>query len=117
MKAKHSPSGLPGSHPVGLFIDNDSVNLTPRDSRVLEPKDLISAQTPESVTLSESSQSQSTTNSGQTENPLILSVLPSSEMKSPCTGTPSFYQIRETAQQRKDWLDAIARDSRKENRR
>jgi hypothetical protein len=116
MKTRLIPSGLPGTHPVSLFVEREAANLTPRDSRVLEPKDSIPVQTPESVSLSESSQIDSTAISGQTENPLILYALPSSEMKSPCTGTPSLYQTRETEQQKNDWLDAIARDDRRDNR-
>ena len=117
MKRRVFPSGLPGSLPASLFIEGDSANLTPQESRVWKPKDLISVQTPETVTVSESSQINSTTYSGQKENPLILSALPTGGMKSPCTSASQLYQNRESAQERNDWLEVIARDDLREKRK
>jgi hypothetical protein len=36
--------------------------------------------------------------------------------QSPCTSTPSVYNTFETAEQRDEWLDAIARDDRRDRR-
>ena len=112
-----SPSGLgvPGSHPAPLFIENGDMDLTPQESRFLEPKDSISTQTGMTGTVTPSPHIISTANSGQTENPLILSALPTGGMKSPCTSAESVYQNRETFQERNEWLEAIARDDRRLN--
>ena len=104
------PSGLAGSLPVSLFVEEETVNLTPQESRVREPEDSIPIQTLETVTVSESPQCTATAIPGQKENPLILNALPSGGMKSPCTSTPSVYNTFETAEQRDEWLEAIARD-------
>ena len=116
MKNRPLPSGLPGSHPVSLFVEEETVNLTPQESRVREPEDSIPIQTPETVTVSESPQSNSTAISGQKENPLILNALPSGGMKSPCTSAFSVYQNLETEQENNEWLEAIARDDRRERK-
>ena len=115
-KSRTLPSGLPGSHPVSLFVEEETANLTPQESRVREPEDLIPIQTPETVTVSESPQSNSTAISEQKENPLILNALPSGGMKSPCTSAFSVYQNQETEQENNDWLEAIARDDRHDRR-
>lgn len=115
-KSRTLPSGLPGSLPVSLFVEEETANLTPQESRVREPEDSIPIQTLETVTVSESPQSNSTAISGQKENPLILNALPSGGMKSPCTSAFSVYQNVETAQERNDWLEAIARDDRHDQR-
>lgn len=103
-------------HPASLFAEKEDANLTPQESRVLESEESIPIQTPETVIVSESSQIDSTANSGQKENPLILSALPSGGMKSPCTSAPTVYQNQETKQEREEWLEAIARDDRRERR-
>jgi hypothetical protein len=36
--------------------------------------------------------------------------------QSPCTSTPSVYNTFETAEQRDEWLEAIARDDRRDRR-
>ena len=115
-KSRTLPSGLPGSLPVSLFVEEETANLTPQESRVQEPEDSIPIQTPETVTVSESPQNTATAISGQKENPLILNALPSGGMKSPCTSTPSVYNTFENAEQRDEWLEAIARDDRRDQR-
>jgi hypothetical protein len=115
-KSRTLPSGLPGSLPVSLFVEEETANLTPQESRVQEPEDSIPIQTPETVTVSESPQSNSTAISEQKENPLILNALPSGGMKSPCTSAFSVYQNQETEQENNDWLEAIARDDRHDRR-
>jgi hypothetical protein len=115
-KAIRLPSGLPGSLPVSLFVEEETANLTPQESRVREPEDSIPIQTLETVTVSESPQNTATASPGQRENPLILNALPSGGMKSPCTSAFSVYQNRETEQENNDWLEAIARDDRRESR-
>ena len=115
-KDRASPSGLGGSHPLSLFVEEEKVDLTPQESRVREPRDSISIQTPETVTVSGSPQFTSTANSGQKKNPLILSALPSGGMKSPCTSANQLYQNRETKQEHEEWLEAIARDDLREGR-
>ncbi len=115
-KSRTLPSGLPGSHPAMLFVEGDAANLTPQESRVQEPEDSIPIQTPETVTVSESPQNTATAISGQKGNPLILNALPSGGMKSPCTSTPSVYNTFEDAEQRDEWLEAIARDDRRDQR-
>jgi hypothetical protein len=116
MKDRPNPSGLSGSHPVSLFVEEETANLTPQESRVREPEDSIPIQTLETVTVSESPQSTATASPGQKENPLILNALPSGGMKSPCTSAFSVYQNVETAQERNEWLEAIARDDMHDQR-
>jgi hypothetical protein len=70
-KSRTLPSGLPGSLPVSLFVEEETANLTPQESRVQEPEDSIPIQTPETVTVSESPQSNSTAISEQKEKPCI----------------------------------------------
>jgi len=116
VKNRASPSGLPGSLPASLFIEKETVNLTPQESRVREPEDSIPIQTLETVTVSESPQSNSTAISGQEEKSAHPVCVAPGGMKSPCTSAFSVYQNRETMQERDQWLEAIARDNRREKR-
>ena len=118
MKNRGSPSGLgeSGSLPAKLFVEEEIVNLTPQESRCSGIGEFNSDSNGLAGHSNPSPQVSSTANSGQTENSLILSALPSGGMKSPCTSANSVYQNRETAQEREDWLDAIAKDDRRDRR-
>ena len=116
VKHRPSPSGLPGSHPASLFIEESNVNLTPQDCPIREPEDSIPIQIPSTVNVESNPQVASIANSGQTENPLILPALPSGGMKSPCTSASQLYISPETAQERNEWLEVIARDDLRERK-
>ena len=113
-KSRPLPSGLPGSHPAMLFVEGETANLTPQESRVQEPEDSIPIQTLETVTVSESPQCPATAISGQEEKSAHPVCVAPGGMKSPCTSAMSVYQNIESAQERNEWLDAIARDDRRE---
>ena len=92
------------------------MNLTPQDCPIREPEDSIPIQIPSTVNVESNPQVASIANSGQTENPLILPALPSGGMKSPCTSASQLYISPETAQERNEWLEVIARDDLRERK-